>query len=469
MARLVLVVILTVGLMKTAHAAGGAESGPVKDTCSADPDDQACKLLRGLKKTDTLEFANGFTLPACALSSIERTENDAKDEDRRIHQSKLADALASAKPGTITDTEQSSLLNGNGSENFFAEGELKIYWPPSAKFDDQKRTTMTAEAFRAYYQNALGKPAFERLVAAYREEKLKNANSPGYQPRPQFEINEETEQRKSRVFNQAKEALEKFLLRGRIPSQLSVEEKNMLARMNSVNLRQAPRAGTADCGPAFPAFYDYGKGDVGFPPGMMFHTDESLFRAMVHELSHSIDDCRMSEKQKAGGNQPAIDPQKHPHIAINKCLLFEKKSAFGAVGGTDPLSSEHACDHNKHLEGYCDWMAAEVMAAEIKRGALGKVVAQPMKRVGGEPVNTKRIKIPKGFENIFYQLDNACSETAADPRASHPAWTDRINHIMLRKQELRAAMGCAPSADAGCRLPLPASKPGAVNAPATAR
>jgi hypothetical protein len=76
--------------------------------------------------------------------------------------------------------------------------------------------------------------------------------------------------------------------------------------------------------------------------------------------------------------------------------------------------------------------------------------------------------VPKGWETIFYQLDAACGESRQDS-GSHPLWRDRLEQIILRKPEIRSALGCKPSADAGCRPPAQKSSQPSGPSPGTTR
>jgi hypothetical protein len=318
----------------------------------------------------------------------------------------------------------------------------------------------------------MGKATVAEMIRDIKAEKVRKGGFlDTYYKRAKYRIDETTGAREERLFDRAKASLVSYLLRGRTADQLSPAERNMLERVKSVRLRKGSPY-DVDCGPAYTSFFDYGKGDAGFPPGMMFHTDESLFRSMVHELSHSIDRCRLSQPQAAGGSQPAVADAQNPYFPIMQCLVRERKRSFISPVNGDPLSQENVCKANHHEEGFCDWMAGEVMAKEIGAGYFTKNPSAPVAPVNFNldqlTAQGNTISVPKGWETIFYQLDAACGESRQES-GSHPLWRDRLEQIILRKPEIRRALGCKPSQDAGCRPPAPKSAQPSGSPPGTAR
>lgn len=441
------------------------------ESCSVAKLTDSCRFFKELKGDELLEFPDGQTVPACAMGTVANEKQKKLDEIEKGLHARIKDILSQAPAGEFDEGEVQQAMYGHRLiRELKREGNFEMDWPPLKKWKETKPQVVNAAKVRDFMAKRVGEDGVRGLIAA--GDAIETLSSYRLDQRigkkVTYAIDDSQNRRVKALFEKSKSGVIEYVLRGRKESELSASEANILARVRSVTLREKYRADSTDCGPAHTAFFDYADDvwEVGIPPSMLFQPDESLMRSMIHEISHSFDSCRLSEEFKVRGKtHDAVPPSESPFAGVHRCLL-DRGGSFSNVAraATDPMTTDGVCNHGKHLEGFCDWTAGEVLAQMSRAGSLDVASAGPSLRPldSSEKPIGRKIKVPAQWKPFLYQLDGACQESADEKGGNHPLWRDRFEQIMALNPELRKRLGCVASKDPGCRRELSGARGGSV-------
>lgn len=428
-------------------------------TCDLKTLTQDCKLFEDLNPEDSLEFEDGTSVPACALQSISQSESNRNEAETKPELAKLAVAFSALKPGEVSSATLNRWMNGDLQLRQVLPSETEIVnWPPDSA--NPTRQSKTPAEVRAYWEQKLGQDGYMNLVdATFSLDQIskKYAARKGQKDTMQFDFSQQ-DARAERLFKEAKAAVERKILAGRAESALNANEKEILERVRAVTNNKYAYS-INGCGIPYHASFDYVAQDISIPPSGMFQPDESILRAMTHEISHAFDLCRLGggvDGDSAAKKFPRAtgDLVHTPFYETYRCL---RSDAGGKFRSPKEKSSspdlKDACYSNHHNEAFCDWFAAETMATELP--LRDRVVNGPMpKRVS--PKTGKTVKLPNALKAHLMQMDYACgvkAESRYDSTGSHPSWAGRVDNIMLRQPALTQGLNCEPSGK-GCPYPV---------------
>lgn len=261
-----------------------------------------CKLFEDLKAADQVVTTDGFTMPACALISV-RLKNARKyDEEVKQHAARMTELLNASEKGPVHPVAAADLINRRVLFDFYLkqEGTLELPLPLQASPDKQVKKIISRNEFERELESALGADTSKKLLSEFRRHLLAY-----YHPaselahEPEFVIDQKAIDRRSRIFEQAKQGALNFLKAGRPSESLSVAEREMIARISAAKL--APmQGGKVKCGELGGASYKTDPNEVNISEANLFYPDQSVFFSVLHELAHSIDFCRADVKKAAG-------------------------------------------------------------------------------------------------------------------------------------------------------------------------
>ncbi len=255
----------------------------------------------------------------------------------------------------------------------------------------------------------------------------------------------------------------KDLLKARIKSMSisSAQKVAMLEKIDSATYEGANCESLQDdasgIAPAFipNAFYNPETNSFQFCLGYLRISDSefNIVHTIAHELSHSIDPCRISEGDiVAPASQRKSDAKvDDTYLKKNFLKCLRSKESIGAKRLQDdtpmPMSATEAlvyndthrlCGGDELNEAVPDWFAAEVVAE------YSEIYFK----------NLTRTQKQAGFANI---LRPTCNETRFDG-SQHPKSTDRLNGLILVQPKIRTEMGCVGDAPKRyCDIDNPAS------------
>lgn len=211
------------------------------------------------------------------------------------------------------------------------------------------------------------------------------------------------------------------------------------------------------------AFYDPARNTFKFCSGFLLQSTSEFNIAMIigHELSHSIDPCRLSSgpsdmgfKYKSSGDLKKME-QEFPLKNVLSCLrdsssvgaknLTESQAQMGAQYGNGGYGSGYPapggmgmaqnqqtppkpsfCNSDQITESFADWMGAEVLPQYIEKNY----------KLSPEQYR-------EGYANAFRIACWAYPDTSDNFNYdTHPAIGKRINKIILVNPKVRAQMGC---------------------------
>jgi hypothetical protein len=421
------------------------------ENCNLNSLTKNCSLLRDLKPDENLVFPDGQSIPSCALSSTNSKSQDELNTKEKEIQSNILRILQQTSSNKFDEQVLESLFNSNQMETMFEHESGTLRWPPHS--NDKSYQEITKYDIDNYWVQTLGKARYQKLKQQYAiMRKLSNSRMDSRLNREPFKLNNQRP-RVEKLFSSSKNAVEKFLLNGRSESNLSAAEADILDRIRQVRID--PNYGDdIDCGPPYLAAYNYNNKKVLLPPSLLFYPDQSIIRVLIHEISHSIDLCRLSTvpNPRNGLDYFANEGiEKSPLWSVHKCLTSTSGGDF--MRPIDPsledLHKENVCDNNKHNEAFCDWLAANILANQPelleqknfeKPSAMNKMVQKP-------------VRAPAGLDVLLLQADSACSEIEKKETVwdEHPSWERRVNDIMLREPKLRARANCRSQGESPCR------------------
>jgi hypothetical protein len=387
-----------------------------------------CDFFRQLDANDVVEFADGFQLPACALESNPITVN--MNEGERKLSARVKNLLNKFPP------------EKRNSEKFKLWPSL-IFQPVSDLSEEDKKV--------------LGPDGLRELSAIAEEENnYFNQLLSMKKSHAKFDMRGQTERRK-KLFDEAKKAIEEQFLQGRDPGTLRGTEAAIYKRIDAVEIDEStviPRE--LEChSPAAPGF-KYDKNKIALPPELMFYPDQSILRAIIHEFGHSFDLCSLSAEKEGSkkwfGNRKSVaELTSTPFYNTIQCLQSQDGGNFGnpkkiSAASAGPLCSE---DYQQSYEAFSDWVSAETLQAnpgllKSQRSSGPK----PLMKLSGRILNAQ-----SNSETLFYALDHRCGEDEVH-NLGHPLWEQRLNALWLNYSRLRPA-GCESNNQPTCQWPTP--------------
>lgn len=190
------------------------------------------------------------------------------------------------------------------------------------------------------------------------------------------------------------------------------------------------------------AFYQSAEETYTQCAGYLLQSTSEFQIAMTvgHELSHSIDPCRISTgpEDLALKYKNSTDPKKlddeYPVKNIVSCLRNPRSiGAKNITAVTQATSSKGSakysfCDDDQIRESFPDWLAVEVLPKYIETRLKEKnqTLTPEQFQIGYSNARRLLCKIPKKSGEL----------------RKHPAIEDRINKIILVNPKIRAQMGC---------------------------
>lgn len=146
---------------------------------------------------------------------------------------------------------------------------------------------------------------------------------------------------------------------------------------------------------------------------------------MIHEISHSLDLCRLSgeiEDDISGRDRvkplngvaqgfPDLPIEDSPYFSAYTCLLSEEGGGYGQKGlleNAGPLTKGSVCTYNQQHEAFADWNAARIIGANpssLDLPPAGPTPAPITPLPGG-----KVVKAPAGLDVLMLQADSGCTE-----------------------------------------------------------
>ena len=427
-----------------------------------------CALLKNLKTEDILEYRNGQSTPACILAAVRDTNWEAKEREEKVHTVRIIRVLENVQP-PLTKEQLRSVLNTNDLERMFATPPPRISWPPFSDKEENPIRSVTAEEVRAYWAERVGAEGLAELLDALQ----KRSQIGNVFFRRDLRVSDlkfnigDQEARLKILFGRAQQAVIQDVLAGREEKQLTAAERDILRRVQALTLSKS--FGYPDnCGPYYLAANDYTRNEIIVPPGMMFFPDPSLMRALLHEISHSFDLCRLSgmkEDDITGRDRvlpengvaqgfPDLSLDASPYYSVHQCLRTEEGGHFikmNKINKHEPLSREGVCLYNEQHEAFCDWNAARIIAANPQLMKQELAGATPVAKYDTGQV----VKAPEKFECIANMVYCPCSEKqAADYKySSHPSWFRRVDDILFRESVWQKQFGCQGSGKKPCPQP----------------
>lgn len=160
-------------------------------------------------------------------------------------------------------------------------------------------------------------------------------------------------------------------------------------------------------------------------------SEYALVQALAHEMAHSIDPCSL--KTPVGLNPPVVSSSVLPYSTI-ECLISDDAIGFGRLASKksnlpEPAVRPDICDGLRPKEGFCDYIASEVLASLL--------------RTRWSEYNQEQ-KI-NGLSNIFGRHCSAKDIANVGPFRTPINSRSRTEWILLSNQRIRRALGCNPS------------------------
>lgn len=249
----------------------------------------------------------------------------------------------------------------------------------------------------------------------------------------QYPIHPTSKRIQTKIFPQVKDLLVKQLEEFTMPQ---AQKDLIISKLKSVTFDGADCAGESD-NPTddlfFPnAFYNPQSNTFKYCSGMILKASSEFTIASIiaHELSHSIDPCRVSMGlgrsqplgAQNGATQAEVDNQS-PYRDLITCL--RDPASIGARSTLPPQVRAASLCEDQIGESFCDWMAAQVLPGYISKN---------------HP-NLTRDQYINGYANAYRPICRTTVNPSAPP-SLHPLTIDRVDKIILTNPQVRAHMGC---------------------------
>ncbi len=205
------------------------------------------------------------------------------------------------------------------------------------------------------------------------------------------------------------------------------------------------------------AQYDPTQNSFGICGGYlnMSTSEFNLVHTIAHEISHSIDPCNFSERNKVAPLKNRISNERVDDTYLRKNFLrclrskdsaeaktFDEFQADATIEDGERVYNDTAryCGSEQSGETVADWFAAEIVGEYSEKHFA--TLSKDQKQIG--------------IANI---LRPACYENRPDQ--NHPGTTNRLNGILLVQPKIRSQMGCVGDAPKRyCDIDNPASLQG---------
>jgi hypothetical protein len=202
------------------------------------------------------------------------------------------------------------------------------------------------------------------------------------------------------------------------------------------------------------AYYSSRTQEFRFCNGYLLSNDSEfmLTKVIAHELTHSIDPCRIGQIEGMGfqySTPSDLEKGEKEYPIPNLVQCLRAKESVGASRGewnrVQKIAPEHSemSDYEKKQVKFCggdqigesvgDWMAAEVLPVYMSKY---------------HPTLTKEQKII-GYSNVMRSYCSKKESNGISPGRwdEHPEVEDRINRILMANAKVRSDIGCLPPKD----------------------
>ncbi|MGZ6442265.1 MAG: hypothetical protein ACXWRU_19570 [Pseudobdellovibrionaceae bacterium] len=395
------------------------------DPC-ADSIVTSCDFFNNLNPNDSIEFSDGFRSPACALESSPLYLR--MNEGERKLAARVAILL---QKFPLKKRESAPLKNWSHL----------IFQPISQLSMEDKKI--------------LGKDGLRELSSIMEEESgYFNQLISQKKSHIKFNMSGQSDRRR-RLFQKAKQAVQNQFLQGRNQNELNGVEASIFNRLSAIQLDEKEAIpAELDCNSPTSASFKYDEDKIVVPPELMFFPDQSILRSLIHEFAHSFDLCSLSgerdnDRKWFKKKRTASQLAETPFYDAIQCLQSEDGGGFGNSKKLTALSRGSMCsvEYQKSHEAFADWVSAETLQANPdlleSKQSLGPV---PPKAFDG-----KIVKAPVNSQTLFYAFDHRCGEDEIH-NLDHPLWGQRINGIWLHYSRLRPKV-CKPVVPPICYWP----------------
>lgn len=234
---------------------------------------------------------------------------------------------------------------------------------------------------------------------------------------------------KNKIFPEVKAALYRKI--SGLPIEESVRNK-MLEKIKNISF-----AGT-DCSDRAPglseqlmpnAFYTNSNNRFTICKGLLKEgvSEFTMSSIVAHELSHSIDPCRISDIKDILKNSNREQAEaKYPIKGLISCLRSNKSIAAKSFNSDDLFKMSGFCSSDQVTEAFADWMASDITVDYIEKRYPNLTTTQWRHGVA----NTLRVWCYENHDHNDANEDN------------HPSLRNRINGLYASNPRIRNKMGC---------------------------
>lgn len=366
----------------------GAFAQTFPEGCILDNMAKVCQSLSQINPHDTLQFADGSSVPACVI----RTEN--------------VSALIADHNGESKSTKLASL-----TRKYFD------ILQKDSSLSDQRiaellRSPARLETYLKKHRYSLKSKDWLDYQPLAKERQVQNAVTTKYTDlQPGFDF--------------AKKIL--LDLGGQQLAADSSSDKNSFNGLKNVQLHRTGIPENLLCRPMLNSFY-YGpngmlKNSVYFTEGTTQLNEKSIYFLTGHELGHSFDPCHA-----------LVDPisEVHPYRKLISCL----RNDVGHFKSVTKIKS-HAdwCKDDHTNEAFSDYFGLYVLEEYLKKN----------------PTKTQKIAsragivaMPPGYENLFFLIDDACAGGIDDDdsKSDHPSGYRRLKNVITNSSIIAKSLGC---------------------------
>jgi hypothetical protein len=412
---------------------------------------------------------------------------------------------------------------------------FELPWPPDD--DAAPMSRIPASEILGRLRSLLGPQNFDALTLSAEEHSVRSSQVEVSRQRSMEDLmTERANARRSRseeLIERTRQATIETIRNGRNWADLSDAEKNILRRLETLAV---DTRNNINCGSILNpgGSYDGSTHQVNMCSATAALPDEAIMLIMAHEMAHSIDPCssrgplvrvdtgrlrsradRAKNQQSSGETmlinslaqsnglaqiyppdlntpmvqqlmregilrieQPALRPGEHPFRGTLECLTQPNTGGFRLGPWQQAMQGQnhHRCAPDTLNEGFCDWLASEVLGRELRN--------RPARPRAADNLQPWRAEATRVFP-LFAR--NLCFPDPTDPTPenvarlspeewegrSHPPARLRVESVIFRNPLLREHFGCRQAAapePPHCPFPLPAANsPGQTDTPPTTR